>query len=557
MRWGTTLGAALALVWLGAVAPIAGAGDHTLVRAARVHTMDPAQPQVEAFVFDAAGAIVETGPHEALAARHPDARRVDFGSATVVPGLIDAHGHVLGQGQALLTARLNGARSIAEVVERLRAHARGLPADAWLIGRGWDQNLWPGQAFPTAADLDAAFPERPVWLERIDGHAGWANGAALARATRALDGDWQPEGGAILRADGRPTGVLIDTAMALIDDAVPKPTPALLRTAILRAQDQLLAAGLTGVHDAGVSAEVLAVYRELADEGRLALRIAAMADGDGQALADLCAHGLYAHPSGRLKMRTVKLYSDGALGSRGAALLADYADAPGERGLLVTPAGRLEAAARRARDCGVQVATHAIGDRGNRLVLDVYARVLGEAAAGDHRWRIEHAQIVAAADIPRFRALGVIASMQPTHATSDMPWAQARVGAVRIVGGYAWRRFRDAGVRLALGSDFPVEDVSPLLGLHAATTRRDLDGQPPGGWYPNETLTAYEALRGFTADAAWAAFDADRLGTLAPGRRADFTVLDGDPLAVPAAALPGLAVRATWIDGRAVWTAAD
>jgi len=534
--------------------PLAAA-DVTLVRAARIHTMDAAQPQAEALAVDAQGAILEVGPHAALVERWPAAERVDFGDATLVPGLIDAHGHVLGQGQALMTARLNGARSKAEIIERLQVFARDLPAEAWLIGRGWDQNLWPEQEFPTAADLDAAFPDRPVWLERVDGHAGWANSAALAKSTRALDGDWQPEGGEILRRDGKVTGVLIDTAMAPIEQAIPKPSPALLRAAILKAQEALLAAGLTGVHDAGVSAEVLAVYRELADAGELKLRIAAMADGDAQALQDLCKTGLYAHPGGHLKMRSVKLYMDGALGSRGAALTADYSDAPGQRGLLVTPAKRIEAAAVRARDCGVQVATHAIGDRGNRLVLDIYQRVLGEKT--NHRWRVEHAQIIQQSDIPRFTELSVIASMQPTHATSDMPWAEARVGLARIVGGYAWRQFRDAGARLALGSDFPVEDIRPLLGLYAAVTRMDLSGKPAGGWYPNEKLTGYEALRGFTVDAAWAGFDEDRLGALTAGRRADFTVLDRDPLVVALEELPKLKVLATWIDGRAAWTQAQ
>lgn len=532
------------------------AADVTLVRAARIHTMDAGLPQAEALAVDAKGAILAVGAHAELVGRWPDAQQVDFGAATLVPGLIDAHGHVLGQGQALMTARLNGASSKTEIIERLQAFARDLPAEAWLIGRGWDQNLWPEQNFPTAADLDAAFPKRPVWLERVDGHAGWANSAALAKAVRTLDGDWQPEGGEILRRDGKAMGVLIDTAMAPIEQAIPKPSPALLRVAILKAQEALLAAGLTGVHDAGVSAEVLAVYRELADAGELKLRIAAMADGDSQALKDLCKGGLYTHAGGHLKMRAVKLYMDGALGSRGAALSADYSDAPGQRGLLVTPAERIEAAAIRARDCGVQVATHAIGDRGNRLVLDIYQRVLDDVDT-NHRWRVEHAQIIKQADIPRFTAMHVIASMQPTHATSDMPWAEARVGLARIVGGYAWRQFRDAGARLALGSDFPVEDIRPLLGLYAAVTRMDLEGKPAGGWYPNEKLTGYEALRGFTVDAAWAGFDDDRLGALRAGRRADFTVLDRDPLAVAPADLPKLNVLATWIDGRAAWTRVD
>jgi hypothetical protein len=295
--------------------------------------------------------------------------------------------------------------------------------------------------------------------------------------------------------------------------------------------------------------------RGLADAGDLHLRIQAMADGDGDALADLCRDGAYRHAGGRLSMRMVKLYADGALGSRGALLIHDYSDDAGNRGLPVTPPDRLEAAARKAKGCGIQVATHAIGDRGNRDVLDIYARVLGDAASGDHRWRIEHAQIVALKDIERFRTLCVIASMQPTHATSDMPWAQARVGASRIVGGYAWRRFRDAGVRLALGSDFPVEDIDPRLGLYAAVTRQDATGQPVGGWYADQRLTAFEALRGFTLDAAYAAFDEQRLGSLSVGKRADFVILAEDPIGAAPEQLRTVAVRSTWVDGKPVYEA--
>jgi hypothetical protein len=281
-----------------------------------------------------------------------------------------------------------------------------------------------------------------------------------------------------------------------------------------------------------------------------------MADGDGAMLDVLCRDGSFRHPGGRLQMRTVKLYADGALGSRGALLLEDYADAAGQSGLPVTAAGPLEQAARKAERCGLQVATHAIGDRGNRDVLDIYQRVLADAAGSDHRWRIEHAQIVALSDIPRFHALGVIASMQPTHATSDMPWAELRVGPRRIVGGYAWRKFRDADVRLALGSDFPVERIDPLLGIHAAVTRQDAAGNPGGGWYANERLTAYEALRGFTLDAAYAGFAEDEVGSLAVGKRADFVILSDDPVGVEPSRLPTIRVLSTWVDGKQVFAAA-
>lgn len=549
--------AGLLLSWgVLVVAPLA-AQDTTVVHAARIVTMDDARPHAEAMAVGADGRILALGTRAEVAAAHPDARREDFGAATVVPGLIDAHGHLLGYGLSLLNADLVGTTSKADVIARLKAFEKDLPAGAWLLGRGWDQNDWPEgeREFPTAADLDAAFPDRPVWLERVDGHANWANTAAMRAAGRDFDGSWQVDGGEVVRRDGKATGVFVDAAAAIIESKVPPVTPELTRRALEKAFPKLLAAGLTGVHDAGTSREVLAVLRALADEGRLPIRVNAWADGDGNAFADRCRDGAYRHPGGRLQMRAVKLYSDGALGSRGALLIDDYSDAPGQRGLPVTSAEALEAAMRKAKACGIQVATHAIGDRGNRTVLDLYAKVLGGDARSDHRWRIEHAQVVALIDIPRFHALGVVASMQPTHATSDMPWAERRVGPKRIVGGYAWRKFRDAGVRLALGSDFPVERIEPILGLHAAVSRQDAAGQPGGGWYANERLTGHEALRGFTLDAAWAGFMEAEVGSLAPGKRADFTVLSEDPVGSEPARLLQAKVLATFVDGRAAFRA--
>jgi predicted amidohydrolase YtcJ len=429
-----------------------------------------------------------------------------------------------------------------------------------LLGGGWDQNDWPEKAFPTAADLDAAFPDRPVWLDRVDGHAGWANGAAMraaekALAGRTLAGDWQPDGGRIVRDGRNATGVFVDGAMGLVSEVLPAPDEAYRTLALERALAVAARDGLTGVHDMGVSSADLALYKRFADAGRLSLRIDAYANGDGQALADLCEHGTYRHPGGRLGMRGVKLYIDGALGSRGAALLADYSDEPGNRGLLVTDPAAYEGLVRKAKGCGVQVATHAIGDRGNRIVLDTYERVLGDDARGDHRWRVEHAQIVSPEDIPRFAPLGVIASMQPTHATSDMPWAGDRLGDERLFGAYAWQRFLHGGARLALGSDFPVESPDPRLGLYAAVTRQDRDGQPPGGWLPDQRLSAAEALRGFTADAAYAGFDEKEVGKLAPGMRADFVVLARDPLEVPVSQLDDLEIESTLVDGKPVYEA--
>ncbi|MGX5672305.1 amidohydrolase [Thermomonas fusca] len=544
-----------ALLLALAAAPLSAA-DVTVLTAYRIHTMDAAQPQVQAMAFDGSGKVLEVGEAKALLARHPGARRLDVGSATVVPGLIDAHGHMSGLGWAMLTADLVDTASKAEIVERLRAKEKELKPGEWLIGRGWDQNDWPEKAFPSAADLDAAFPERPVWLSRIDGHAGWANSAAMRAVKRDLSGDWQPDGGSIRRdGKGQPTGVFIDNAMALVDAAQPAASEATAEKALVLGMRAAVEHGLTGVHDAGIPLSELQRYQRLADRGQLPLRIYAMADGNSAALESLCANGLYRHSSGRLQMRAVKLYADGALGSRGAAMLSDYSDDHGNRGLLVMSPEEVAAAVAKAHRCGVQVATHAIGDRGNRIALDAYAHELGKDAAGNHRWRIEHAQILSHEDLPRLAQLHVIASMQPTHATSDMPWAEDRVGPQRIVGAYAWRQLRDAGTHLALGSDFPVESVDPRLGLYAAVTRADGNGLPAGGWYPDEKLTAFEALRGFTLEAAYAGFAEAEVGSLAAGKRADFVVLAEDPLAVPGAALRTLTVKATYVDGEPVFEA--
>lgn len=538
-----------------AAGPLAAA-DVTVLIAHRIHTMDAAQPQAHALAFDADGKILAVGEAGALLVRYPDARRLDVGDATVVPGMIDAHGHVAGLGMSLLQVNLDGTRSKAEILDRLRAFAAGLPAGAWLTGRGWDQNDWEERSFPTAADLDAAFPDRPVWLRRVDGHAGWANAAAMRAVKRDLGGNWQPEGGVIRRdAAGRPSGVFIDNAMGLVDAVVPAADAAAMERALTLGMQAAVAHGLTGVHDAGIPLEELRAYQRLADRGQLPLRIYAMADGDHAALDWLCANGLYRHPSGRLQMRAVKLFADGALGSRGAALLQDYSDDPGNRGLLVTSPEAMAMATAKAHRCGVQVATHAIGDRGIRMTLDAYANALGDDRGRDHRWRIEHVQVLAPEDLPRLVQLHLVASMQPTHATSDMPWAEDRVGPQRIVWAYAWRKIRDAGIHLALGSDFPVESVDPRLGLYAAVTRSDASGQPAGGWYPDEKLTAFEALRGFTLEAAYAGFAENEVGSLAPGKRADFVVLAQDPLAVPDAELRTLTVKATYVDGKPVYEA--
>ncbi len=533
-----------------------------LLTATTIHTGDPAAPVATALAWDTqSGEVLAVGQRQTLQQRYRTAAVTDVGQATVIPGLIDAHAHLMFLGATLMQADLSGAASREEIVARLQRFAAGNP-DGWLLGNGWDQNLWTDRQMPSAADLDAAFPDRPVWLGRIDGHAGWGNSAALREVARrpgqrALAGTWQPAGGRILRdARQQPTGVFVDEAASIVSAVIPEPDEAARSTMLARALDKAVSQGLTGVHDMGVSRADLALMRRFADAGRLPLRVDAYADGNSDALDDLCEQGSYHHAGGRLRMQGVKLFMDGALGSRGAALLADYSDDPHNRGLLVTSPEDFETAVRKAHACHLQVATHAIGDRGNRIALDTYARVLGTQARTDHRWRIEHAQVVALEDVPRFARLGVIASMQPTHATSDMGWAEDRVGPQRIAGAYAWRRMLETGAHLALGSDFPVEQVDPRLGLHAAVTRQDRAGLPAAGWKPDQRLTAAEALRGFTADAAWAGRDEQQVGRLRPGMRADFVVLDRDPLDVSPTELADLQVRSTWVDGRPVYEAA-
>lgn len=538
----------------------AAAAQVQLVSAGQIVTGDPQQVQVQAMVVDAdSGRVLALGQREPLQAQYPQASLLDLGTATIVPGLIDAHAHLVNLGHILSEANLWGVDSKAEVIARLQAAEKTLAPGQWLIGRGWDQNLWSEKAFPTAADLDAAFPERPVYLDRVDGHAAWVNSAALRLAQqqgRSLAGDWQPEGGRIERdAKGQPSGVLVDAASALVAAHIPAHAPAELDRRLGQALAVAVANGLTGVHDMGVSRDELARFARFADAGKLPLRIDAYADGDGQALADLCANGLYRHAGGRLQMRGVKLFVDGALGSRGAAMLAPYSDDPHNHGLLMMTPDEHLAASRKAAACGVQVASHAIGDRGNRLVLDNYQSVLAGHPGQDLRWRVEHAQVLAEADIARFGQLGVIASMQPTHATSDMGWAQDRVGAERIKGAYAWQRLANSGARLALGSDFPVEQVDPRLGLQAAVTRQDGQGLPAGGWYADQRLSPAQALAGFTSGAAYAGFGELEVGMLRQGLRADFVVLDGNPFQVDGKALSQLKVLATWVDGVPVYQA--
>ena len=450
--------------------------------------------------------------------------------SVVVPALTDAHGHVVGLGLSLVRVDLRSCRSPEDCADRVRDILNKRPPGVWIQGRGWDQNLYPDQQFPTRATLDAVAPGTPVYLRRVDGHAAWVNSEALRRASITRDTP-EPPGGKILRdGTGEPTGILVDRAEELVENAIPPPSEQEVEEAILRAQDLLVSQGLTSVHEMGISAGVARVYLALARSNRLKIRVYAHWAADPAILEEAFRRGpLRAGPDDLFTLRAIKVYADGALGSRGAHLKAPYSDDPRNTGLVVTPMHRIAEIARRALAAGFQVSTHAIGDAANQEVLEAYALAGVTAAA---RFRIEHAQIVALADLPRFAQLGVIASMQPTHATSDMPWAEKRLGQSRLEGAYAWRRFLDAGVHLAFGSDFPVELSDPRLGLFAAVTRTDLHGQPPGGWLPDQRLTVQDSLRAFTSGAAYAAFEEEWRGELRPGQVADLTVFDG-PLDTP------------------------
>ncbi len=507
-----------------------------------------------AMVVDDRGRIVETGD-AGLPDRYPEATRIDGGGRTVLPGLIDAHAHVLSFG--LLRSRLNlaGVRSVDAAVASVAAYAGAHPRARWILGRGWNQVLWPVRAFPRAADIDAVVSDRPVWLRRIDGHTGWANSAAMQLAGIVNDTP-DPVGGKIVRdANGQATGIFVDKAMGLIEAHVPRPDKAEMRRAITAACDALLAEGITGVHDAGIGLTNAEVYLSMVDDGALHLRIYAMTAGAGDVL-DAIAEPIHGRGDDRLSIAAVKLYTDGALGSRGAAMIEPYTDDPENRGLPFWTQAQLEEMVARANAMGFQVGIHAIGDLGNRMSLDAFARVQG-GKPSPLRNRIEHAQIVALEDIARFAELGVIASVQATHATSDKNMAEDRVGPDRILGGYAWRRLLDAGAVLANGSDFPVELSNPFHGLYAAVTRQGRDGEPPGGWYPDQALTRAEALHSFTLAAAFAARQEDRLGSLEPGKWADFIIIDRDYFEVPADEIDDIVVLETWVGGARVFDRED
>jgi predicted amidohydrolase YtcJ len=477
--------------------------------------------------------------------------RHDGRGATMLPGLIDAHGHVMGLGFQQLTLDLSATSSLAEAQSAIKAYAAKNPERRWVIGSGWNQEKWGLGRFPTAADLDIAVSDRPVWLERVDGHAGWANSKAMAIAG-ITGASKSPPGGRIELAAGKPSGIFVDAAGDLVGKFVPVPRPAERDLALAEAQKKLLSQGITAIADMGTTIEDWQSYRRAGDAGWLSIRIFGYASGIDNMVAIAGPRPTPWLYDDKLRLGGVKLYLDGALGSRGAWLKKPYTDAPGQTGLQFLASAEIRNLMVRASMDGFQTAVHAIGDAANAEVIGAIEE-LAETYPKDRRWRIEHVQIVDPADLMRLGKNDIISSMQPVHQTSDRMMAEVRLGPDRLKGAYAWQSILKAGGKLAFGSDVPVESADPFAGLATAMTREDAAGQPFGGWLPQERVTREQALAGFTIGAAYAAFAEDKVGSLTPGHRADFVLIDVDPLLASPAELRKAIVKETWVGGRPVY----
>lgn len=503
------------------------------------------------------GKFLEVGDNSLLN-EYPAVKKIDGNGKVMLPGIIDAHGHVMGLGFQELQVNLMGINSLEATLDTIKNYAEANPDLEWIQGRGWNQVIWDKNEFPTASDLDQIVSDRPVWLNRVDGHAAWANTKAMQLAGISKDTP-DPQGGKIIRdAEGNATGVFIDAAENYINEIVPSLTEKEAELALTKAYEQMASVGITSVHDAGINVNTWDRFKKFNQSGEAKTRIYAMIGGAGETFDVLSENGpvnsLY---DDMLSLRSVKLYSDGALGSRGAAMLHSYSDDPGNKGLLFYDQAEMNEMVLKVTEKGFQANVHAIGDRGNRQVLDAFEYALSKTGEKGLRNRVEHAQIVALEDIPRFKELDIIASMQPTHATSDKNMAEDRVGPQRIKGGYAWQTFLNQGTVVAAGSDFPVEHSNPFYGLYSSVTRMGQDGEPEGGWYPKEALTREQALRAFTVDAAYAAHQEKVIGSIEPGKWADFILIDEDYFEIEESEIWKIKVLETWVAGNRVFKASE
>lgn len=514
-----------------------------VIHNARIHSLDAGGTVFQAMAVRD-GRIVELGPERQILNRYAAKKVVDAAGRAVYPGFIDGHCHFFGYGLNKQKVDLSGTRSWAEVLERTQAFAAAHPGEGWILGRGWDQNDWADQALPGNAELNALFADRPVLLQRVDGHAAVVNQAAMARV--GLEPGTRIEGGLMVMRDGKPTGLLVDNAVAVFQKIFDEADEATKRKALLEAQADCFEVGLTMVCDAGLDVGTIELIRTMQREGTLKMRVYAMvADGEDN-LAHFAKNGPIKDE--RLVVRSVKVYADGALGSRGALLKQPYSDEPGHHGLQLASREHFLEVAQWCKEHDFQMNTHCIGDSANKLLLDVYGEVLG--GTNDLRWRIEHAQVLSPEDRPKFGAFSIIPSVQPTHATSDGPWAEARLGPERIKHAYAYEDLRKTMGLLALGTDFPVEGIDPLATYRAAVERRDAKGWPEGGYMPENALSPDDAVRGMTIWNAIATFTENELGSLEPGKWADFVVLDGGPLGKGGA--ERVRVSATYLAGEQV-----
>jgi predicted amidohydrolase YtcJ len=517
-----------------------------IVHNATVYTVDDGFSILKAFAIKD-NRFVEVGSNSSILSKYQSEEIVDMEGKPIYPGFIDGHAHFFRYGLGLQVADLLGAESEEELVHRVKEHHEKNPEVAWVMGKGWDQNLWEGKEFPTREALDELFPDKPVLLTRIDGHAALANQKALDLG--GITAKTEMVGGKVILAEGKPTGVLIDNAIKLVSSKVPSPSEDEARTAFLNAQENCFAVGLTTVVDAGLERETIELIQKLQEENALKMRMYAMVNPTRENMDYYFEKGPY--QDDKLTVKSFKIYGDGALGSRGAALLRPYHDHADNYGFLLKNPEEFDALAKEIYEHGFQMNTHCIGDSANRTLLDIYAKYL--KGKNDLRWRIEHAQIVSTDDMPKFASYSIIPSVQPTHATSDMYWAEQRLGPFRIKTAYAYKDLLDQNGMLALGSDFPVEHINPLYGFHAAVVRKDAKNWPENGFQPENRITREHALKGMTIWAAYANFEEKLKGSIEPGKLADFVVLEKDIMTADRVDLRTIKVKHTYIGGEKVY----